>query len=142
MNTLSEIRPGSYYDSVVLMQLQKKLAALPGIEDAGVIMATPANKVLLTEFDLLTDEGNEAGPDDLLIVIKSNNKQTAKDAISKVDEILKKRRSMISKGFRPHSLVSALDQFPDANWVLVSPMRNGSEPLSSVPTFSPIGART
>ena len=43
-----EIRQGAYYDSVVLMQLQKGLAALPGVVDAGVVMATPANKEVLT----------------------------------------------------------------------------------------------
>jgi FdrA protein len=66
-----EIRPGTYFDSIVLMQLQRKLAALPGIEDAGVVMATPANKELLEGFELLSPEGVQAGPDDLLIVVKA-----------------------------------------------------------------------
>ena len=39
-----EIRAGAYYDSVVLMQLQKSLAELPGVIDAGVVLATPANR--------------------------------------------------------------------------------------------------
>ena len=51
MITKSEIRPGAYYDSVVLMQLQRSLADLPGVDDAGVVMATPANKELLADFD-------------------------------------------------------------------------------------------
>ena len=37
-----EIRRGVYYDSVLLMQLQRSLAALPDIVDAAVVMATPA----------------------------------------------------------------------------------------------------
>jgi len=41
--TLHEIRSGAYYDSVVLMQLQRALADLPSVDDAGVVMATPAN---------------------------------------------------------------------------------------------------
>ena len=49
-------------------QLQRKLAALPKVDDAGVVMATPANKELLADFDLLTDEGRGAGPDDLLVI--------------------------------------------------------------------------
>lgn len=40
--TLAELRAGSYYDSVVLMLLQRALAGLPGILDAGVVMGTPA----------------------------------------------------------------------------------------------------
>ena len=35
-----EVRSGAYYDSVVLMQLQKGLAGLPGVIDAGAVMAT------------------------------------------------------------------------------------------------------
>ena len=42
-----EIRQGAYYDSVVLMQLQRALTGLPGVRDAGVVMATPANLELL-----------------------------------------------------------------------------------------------
>ena len=60
--TKSEIRPGAYYDSVVLMQLQRNLAALPKVEDAGVVMATPANLELLADSQLLTPEGKEANP--------------------------------------------------------------------------------
>jgi hypothetical protein len=36
-----EVRAGAYYDSVVLMQLQRGLLGLPGVVDAGVVMATP-----------------------------------------------------------------------------------------------------
>ena len=41
--TRVEIRSGAYYDSVVLMQLQRALAALPGVLDAGVVMGTDAS---------------------------------------------------------------------------------------------------
>ncbi|NJN43854.1 MAG: oxidoreductase, partial [Anaerolineae bacterium] len=51
--TKTELRPGAYYDSIILMQLQRSLAKLPGVTDAGVVMGTPANKDLLKEGDLL-----------------------------------------------------------------------------------------
>ena len=50
----TEVRSGAYYDSVILMQLQRGLAALPGIDDAGVVMGTPANKDVLAQSGLLT----------------------------------------------------------------------------------------
>ncbi|MEN8173706.1 MAG: acyl-CoA synthetase FdrA [Chloroflexota bacterium] len=115
-----EIRPGTYFDSIVLMQLQRKLAALPKIEDAGVVMATPANKELLEGFDLLSPEGVEAGPDDLLIVVKSDDANAAADALNQVDQLLQEKRSAISQAFRPHSLGMAAKQLPEAAWVLVS----------------------
>ncbi len=68
--TISEVRPGAYFDSVVLMQLQRELALLPGVIDAGVVMATPANCELLTSSGFAFDK--VARSDDLLIVISLN----------------------------------------------------------------------
>ncbi|HSS50344.1 MAG TPA: FdrA family protein, partial [Thermoanaerobaculia bacterium] len=59
------VRPGAYYDSVVLMQLQRALASLPGILDAGVVMATAANQEILAASGLTPGEEIEAGPHDL-----------------------------------------------------------------------------
>jgi FdrA protein len=114
------IRAGAYYDSVVLMQLQRGLVALDGVIDAGVVMATPANKDLLLANNLLPDDAN-ANPDDMLIVIKAEEEKNALDAIDKVDELLTRRKSTtISEDFRPRSMSAAVKQLPDANWVLVS----------------------
>lgn len=115
-----EIRAGAYYDSVVLMQLQRDLLELPGVEDAGVVMATQANRDLLAANNLLPDSIS-ANPDDLLIVVKADKEAAATDAIGKVDELLARRKSStISQDFRPHSLGTAVKLLPEANWVLVS----------------------
>ena len=53
-----EIRSGAYYDSVVLMQLQRRLADLPGVLDAGVVMGTAANRELLRASDLFPAEAD------------------------------------------------------------------------------------
>lgn len=118
--TKSEIRAGAYFDSVILMQLQRSLAALPGVDDAGVVMATPANLELLADGDLLTSEGKAASPDDLLIVVRAAKAAEAKAALAQVDELLKKRRSAISQEFRPRSLSAAVKNLPSAEWVLIS----------------------
>ena len=114
-----DIRRGAYYDSVVLMQLQRGLIGLTGVLDAGVIMATPANRDLLAANDLLP-ESITASPDDLLIVVKAEDDSSASDAINQVDELLARKRSSVSEDFRPRSLSSAVKQLPEANWVLVS----------------------
>jgi FdrA protein len=115
-----EVRPGAYYDSVVLMQLQRSLAALPGINDAGVVMATPANRELLAGSDLLPPEAAQAGNDDLLIVVNADGDEAAVSALGQIDELIKKRRSTAGQSYRPRSLATAAAQLPDANWVLVS----------------------
>ncbi len=113
------IRAGAYYDSVVLMQLQRGLLELPGILDAGVVMATQANRELLGANNLLPDSVS-ANPDDLLIVVKADEEKSAMEAIGKVDELLARRQSSVSQDFRPRSLSAAVKQLPDANWVLIS----------------------
>ncbi len=115
-----EIRQGAYYDSVVLMQLQKGLASLAGVEDAGVVMATAANKEVLAASGLLPDDV-EAKADDLLIVVKGADEQAAKAALAQVDDLLKRQRpSGAAQDFRPKSLNTAVAQQPDTNWVLIS----------------------
>ncbi len=114
------VRAGAYYDSVVLMQLQRGLLGLAGVVDAGVVMATPANRDLLAANNLLP-ENVSANPDDLLIVVKAKDDSSATNAIGKVDELLAKRKSStVSEDFRPRSLSAAVKQLPEANWVLIS----------------------
>lgn len=116
----SEIRPGAYFDSVVLMQLQRKLAMLPDVDDAGVVMGTSANKELLEDFGLLTEEGQGAKADDLLIVVRAKDEDAAQEALSQVDSLLKEKRTAISQEFRPRSLDLAVKQLPEASWALIS----------------------
>lgn len=118
--TCSEVRPGAYHDSVVLMQLQKALADLPGVLDAGVVMGTEANRELLEESGLLTPDGAAAGPDDLLIAVKAEEETAAAEALQQVDALLRERRSRSSQAFRPRSLASAARALPQAQWVLIS----------------------
>jgi FdrA protein len=116
--TRNEIRAGAYYDSVVLMQLQRALADLPGVIDAGVVMATPANCELLEAGGLSADR--DAGSDDLLIVVKAEDESSVEAALGQVDELLSRRRSGQVQAFRPRSLEAAVKQLPEANWVLIS----------------------
>ncbi len=116
----SDIRPGAYYDSAVLMQLQRGLLGLPGVLDSGAVMGTPANLELLDQSGLLTDEAKEAGVNDLLIVIKAESESAANDALTQVEALLARRRSAVAQEFRPKSLETAVQQLPAAGWVLVS----------------------
>ena len=119
--TKGEIRSGAYYDSVILMQLQRSLTELPGVIDAGVIMGTDANKDLLAQSDLLAAEVQAAGVDDMVIVIKADDGAAAQAALESVDDLLASRRSGgIEEDYRPKSLESAAQMMPDAQWVLVS----------------------
>ncbi|HLO31148.1 MAG TPA: acyl-CoA synthetase FdrA [Anaerolineales bacterium] len=117
--TKYDVLRGAYYDSVMLMQLQRGLIGLPGIIDVGVVMATPANCDLLAANHLLPDS-IAAGPDDLLIVVKAEADSFASDAVDQVESLLARRYSAVSQDFRPRSLSGATRQLPEASWVLVS----------------------
>jgi len=118
--TTGQIRSGAYYDSVVLMQLQRSLAGLPGILDAGVVMGTAANKEILAQTDLLIAEAQVAGADDLVIVVRADDAAAAQAAIDQVDTLLARRRRIVEIEFFPKSLESAALLMPNANWVHVS----------------------
>jgi len=117
---MNEVRKGAYYDSVVLMQLQKALAALDGVVDAGVVMATAANKEVLAASELLPDDVS-AKADDLLIVVKGESEPIAQKALAQVNDLLKQQRpSGTAQDFRPKSLNTAVAQTPEAQFVLIS----------------------
>lgn len=117
----AEIRRSAYYDSVVLMQLQRALVELPGVQDAGVVMGTTANKEILAQSGLLTDIANAAKADDLIIVVRAEDKSSAGAAITQVDELLKRRHTQAAnQTYRPKSIDAAARMMPQANWMLVS----------------------
>jgi FdrA protein len=119
-STFHEIRKGAYYDSVVLMRLQKSLLEISGVVDAGVVMATSANLELLSQSDLLPAEAEEASPEDLLIVVRARSRAEAEAALEQVDALMARRRSTASRTFRPKSIQAAVRSLPEANVVLVS----------------------
>ncbi|HEV7505843.1 MAG TPA: acyl-CoA synthetase FdrA [Thermoanaerobaculia bacterium] len=114
------VRPGAYYDSVVLMQLQRALTSLPGVIDAGVVMATPANHEILAASGLAPGAEIAAGPHDLLIAVKAESDAAGAEALARVDSLLQVRRGGGEQDFRPRSLASALKLLPEARWVLIS----------------------
>ncbi|MCL4260836.1 MAG: acyl-CoA synthetase FdrA [Anaerolineales bacterium] len=117
----TEIRSGAYYDSVVLMHLQRSLLELPGVLDSGVVMGTDANKEVLEQSALLVDEIKSAGADDLIIVVKGADEVQATSAINRVDELIAARRGGgIEQDYRAKTLDTAAKMNPAAQWVLVS----------------------
>ena len=94
----AEIRSGSYFDSAVLMQLQRSLSQLDGVEDAGVVMGTEENKEILAHIELDTPEVKAAKSDDLVIVVRAADDETALGAIGQVDELLTQENAVFLSG--------------------------------------------
>ncbi len=122
MATFAQVRPGAYYDSIVLMQLQRALAALPGVEGAGVVMGSAANKEILAQSGLLNGDAHKAGADDLIIAVRAAGDDEAQAALAQVDALLARRSTAGEEGsdYRPRTLAGAAQQLAAARWVLVS----------------------
>jgi FdrA protein len=116
----AEVRSGAYYDSAFLMQLQRSLSELPGVDDAGVVMGTEQNKELLAHIDLISPEVEAAKPDDLVIVVRAVSEAAASEAIEQVDGLMARKSSGIEQEYQPRSLEKAAEMLPESSWVLIS----------------------
>lgn len=117
---VSDVRKGAYYDSAFLMKLQRSLAELSGVEDAGVVMGTDENKEILKHIDLVDKQVLDAKPDDLVIVVRAATGNEAEEALGQVDDLLVKRNTEMDKNYRPKSLETAAQMLPGASWTLIS----------------------
>lgn len=71
--TASRLFRNSYRDSVELMQIAATIEGLDGIERAGLVMATPANREVLAAAGLLTEAAAAAGPNDLVVSVAATD---------------------------------------------------------------------
>ncbi len=97
----SLVRPGAYFDSITLMQLQRRLREMPGVEEAGAVMATEANKQLLAMAGLLDQVGVAAGPGDLVVAVRGADPDRLEAALGQVDILLRQRPGAWGTAGRP-----------------------------------------
>ena len=115
------VRKNAYYDSVTLMLATDEVKEVEGVEEALVGMGTDTNKEFLKDLDMLTKEAEEAGPNDLLIVVKGQEGILEK-VLKVVDDYLKggETQTETEGDLVAPSMESALNMMPDANMVLIS----------------------
>ncbi len=123
MPTSARIIRNTYRDSVSLMQVSAKIAALAGIRQASVVMATPGNLAMLREAGLL-DTPLEASPSDLLAVVQGEDENDVQAALAQVEPALS---GAVNRSARrgpqtiaPRTLRMGLEAQPGANLALIS----------------------
>jgi FdrA protein len=126
------VRRSAYYDSASLMRVQQALRNFPGIEEAGAVMATPANVELLRQagldpahLDAASGEPRErrgAAPNDLVVMVRGVGPDEVGAALAAVDELLVSRPvgSGAQETYRPRTVASAARQLGEPNLALVS----------------------
>lgn len=72
------IKENTYQDSIALMLLSNKLNEVEGVNKAQAMMATPANKDILIGGGFETEEMKEAGSNDIVVVIDTDDESKVK----------------------------------------------------------------
>ena len=122
MNTVvNEIRKGFYLDSVALMRLSAEISALGGIDEAVLMTGTPANQQIMKDAGLLTDTGEKASANDLVIALRADGKSSANRALAQVQKSLQGNKTASKSRQQNYStLSSAFATAPEMNLALIS----------------------
>lgn len=94
----AHVKRNTYFDSITLMKIARNLTGMQGIEDAAAIMATPPNLQLLAEVGLTLFEPleNNAGPADVLFVVRASDEHSAEAALQAAEEQLSQRPAHVA----------------------------------------------
>jgi len=123
MPILTSIKPKSYHDSVRLMRVSEMLSGLSQVKQATVAMGTDANKRVLAEVGLSTDELRGAGANDLVIVVEADSETAGRAAIGEAERILAEGDRPTAAHVAaapPRTLEQARRALADANLMLIS----------------------
>lgn len=119
---VNEVRKGFYLDSVALMRLSRELSSGEGVEDAALMMGTPANRRILADAGLLVGEGESAGGGDLIIAVRAADSGQAAVALAQARVRLAQPRQtgVAQSAWQPRTLRAALKQAPKSSLALIS----------------------
>lgn len=115
------ILKNNYQDSINLMLLTNSINELETVTMSQIMMGTDANKEILSNTNLLTAEAKEASPNDLMVVVDSEDEAIMDKVLPAVTNFLE---DLSSNNQETHKAAAswqeALEQLPDANVALFS----------------------
>lgn len=119
---LNEVRRATYLDSIVLMRISRQIAALPGVEEAGLIIGTPANKEILRDAGILGAEGAGAEPSDLILALRASDAAAGAAALATARQLIDQPAAAGGAGTIESSrtIRAAAQRLPVANLALIS----------------------
>ncbi|MGH0005482.1 acyl-CoA synthetase FdrA [Enterococcus gallinarum] len=120
LNTV--ILKNNYQDSINLMLLTNTINDLDGVTMSQIMMGTDANKDILNNTGLLTPEVEAASPNDMMIVVDSEDEQIMEEVLPAIDTFLADLSAKGDDKEKPAaaSWQEALTALPDANVALFS----------------------
>ncbi len=118
---VNQVRVGFYLDSVALMRVSRAVAGAPGVEEAALMMATPANKQIMADAGVLSADGEAAGPGDLVLAVRAADTAAADAALTQAtDALTKPRQHATAVDWHPRTIAQAAGTLPGANVALIS----------------------
>ena len=116
------IKENTYQDSIVLMLLSNKLSGIEGVHKASVMMGTPANKDIFKSSGLATEALEQAGPNDIAIVIDTEDPSKVETVKAEVEAALKGESESDSSTANKEAVSwkQALDMADKPNLALIS----------------------
>jgi succinyl-CoA synthetase alpha subunit len=119
---INEVRFGFFLDSVALMRISRNVAKLPGVEEAALMMGTPANKAIMSDAGLMATEGEATTGGDLILGIRATDASAAANALTKAADFLTapKRNGDSASIWHPRSVRAAVTAHPESNLALIS----------------------
>src|SRR5262249_6738415 len=118
----NEVRRATYFDSIVLMRISRQIAGMAGVEEAGLMLGTPANKDILREAGVLGPHGEAAEPGDLILALRGTDAAAAAAAMEEAKRLLDAPREQAAPAglIAVRTIRSAVRELPDANLALIS----------------------
>ena len=110
-----------YFDSVFLMQVARRIAAHPGLRDASALLATEANRKVLSGLGYGVGEPDfaAAGPNDLVLALEGEPMAVA-EVTGAPETWLARGSSGPAPAAEPRSLAEAVALNPASNVALIS----------------------
>jgi FdrA protein len=122
MFNTTTIVPSCYYDSVVLMRVASQLKKRAGVAEVAMFMGTEGNHALLGQAGLATGKSQEAGSQDLIIIVRAETEPLAVEITQEAKQLLTARRASNDStlNYRPRTLERALQSLPAASLAAIS----------------------
>jgi FdrA protein len=117
------VKPNLYRDSVALMRLSSALLARPGLSNATVMMATPANCAALAGSGFELPGNTRFTPDDLVLVVQGASETEVNAALDWAEaELARPPTATVNAdtAVAPRTLQEGLRLGPGANLALIS----------------------
>ena len=114
------MKRNEYHDSWFLHYISAKISQIDGVTQSAIVMASRNNKIRLKRAGLLIGEARKAGPDDLVIVMRTVTKEVAQKALRKLQHFFAEgtARTGVERFCKTQN--SALKEMPDANLAIIS----------------------